>query len=54
LIDRKDSDATLRASRATNQPFTAALRSINQGRIHNLNEFLVGGGHSDGHDRSIS
>lgn len=41
LIDGKYSDATLRAPWAADKPFAAAPRSIGQGGVNDLNQFLV-------------
>jgi len=41
LMDRKDADAALRASRMTDKPFAAAPRDIGQSSIDNLDQFLI-------------
>ena len=43
LIDGEHSDATLRASRAADQPFTASTRRIRKSRVDDLDQRLISG-----------
>jgi hypothetical protein len=37
LVDGENTDATLRATLAADEPVTASARSVGQGGVHNLN-----------------